>query len=182
MAFQNYALFPHMTVLDNVGFGLKMRAEIRRIHNQLGATTIYVTHDQDEALSLADRIVVLRDGSIRQVGAPHELYESPAYLDVAEFMGFRNRLTGRAMNVLSIGDTATLAARGDDVTESGGTANGVEAVAETIEYRGRECVGTARSQDGTELIFHAARPVETGARILLGVDAGRAPVYAGGRR
>ena len=45
-----------------------MRAEIRRIHNELGATTIYVTHDQDEALSLADRIVVLRDGVIRQVG------------------------------------------------------------------------------------------------------------------
>src|SRR3546814_12729541 len=51
---------------------LEMRAEIRRIHNQLGATTIYVTHDQDAALSLADRIVVLRDGSIRQVGTPHE--------------------------------------------------------------------------------------------------------------
>ena len=153
MVFQNYALFPHMTVLQNVGFGLKMRglpraeietraqaalalvrlqgqadklpgqlsggqqqrvaiaraiviepplvlmdeplsnldaklrlemrAEIRRIHNQLGATTIYVTHDQEEALSLADRIVVLRDGSIRQVGTPHELYESPLYLDVA---------------------------------------------------------------------------------------------------
>ena len=54
-----------------------MRAEIRRIHNELGATTIYVTHDQDEALSLADRIVVLRDGMIRQVGSPKELYESP---------------------------------------------------------------------------------------------------------
>ena len=56
---------------------LEMRAEIRRIHNELGATTIYVTHDQDEALSLADRIVVLRDGVIRQVGTPEELYESP---------------------------------------------------------------------------------------------------------
>ncbi|EFG36072.1 spermidine/putrescine transport system ATP-binding protein [Brucella sp. NVSL 07-0026] len=135
MVFQNYALFPHMSVRENVGFGLKMRgtpkseirkrvdeaigmvrlngqeeklpgqlsggqqqrvaiaraiviepplvlmdeplsnldaklrlemrAEIRRIHNQLGSTTIYVTHDQDEALSLADRIVVLRDGEIR---------------------------------------------------------------------------------------------------------------------
>ena len=53
---------------------LEMRAEIRRIHNELGATTIYVTHDQDEALSLADRIVVLRDGVVRQVGTPKELY------------------------------------------------------------------------------------------------------------
>src|SRR5687768_3517222 len=137
MVFQNYALFPHLNVRQNIGFGLKMRgtpkaemnrkvdealslvrlqgqenklpgqlsggqqqrvaiaraiviepplvlmdeplsnldaklrlemrAEIRRIHNELGATTIYVTHDQDEALSLADRIVVLRDGVIRQV-------------------------------------------------------------------------------------------------------------------
>ncbi len=75
---------------------LEMRAEIRRIHNMLGATTIYVTHDQDEALSLADRIVVLRDGVVRQVGTPEELYARPAHLDVAEFMGFRNRLTGHA--------------------------------------------------------------------------------------
>ena len=56
---------------------LEMRAEIRRIHNELGATTIYVTHDQDEALSLADRIVVLRDGVVRQVGTPEELYRAP---------------------------------------------------------------------------------------------------------
>ncbi len=272
MVFQNYALFPHMNVRDNVGFGLKMRgiskdeihrradaalalvrlqgqgdklpgqlsggqqqrvaiaraiviepplvlmdeplsnldaklrlemrAEIRRIHNQLGATTIYVTHDQDEALSLADRIVVLRDGAIRQVGNPHELYESPAYLDVAEFMGFRNRLTGkvvsvdgdqatiesggarltgRAMDALSPGDTATLAARGDDVVESSGIGNAVEAEIETIEYRGREYVGTARAQDGTELVFHGPRPLEIGARVALGVDAGRALVYAGNR-
>ena len=71
---------------------LEMRAEIRRIHNQLGATTVYVTHDQDEALSLADRVVVLRDGEIRQVGEPSDLYERPNHLDVAEFMGYRNRL------------------------------------------------------------------------------------------
>ena len=69
---------------------LEMRAEIRRIHNLLGSTTIYVTHDQDEALSLADRIVVLRDGMVRQVGTPEELYARPAHADVAEFMGYRN--------------------------------------------------------------------------------------------
>ncbi|MFP3648647.1 spermidine/putrescine ABC transporter ATP-binding protein, partial [Paraburkholderia sp. SIMBA_054] len=78
---------------------LEMRAEIRRIHNQLGSTTIYVTHDQDEALSLADRIVVLRDGEIRQVGKPHELYEEPRYRDVAAFMGFRNALPGKVVRV-----------------------------------------------------------------------------------
>src|SRR5918998_5923112 len=160
MVFQNYALFPHMSVSKNIGFGLKMRgvprseaqrrveeavglvrlkgqerklpgqlsggqqqrvaiaraivvepplvlmdeplsnldaklrlemrAEIRRIHNTLGATTIYVTHDQEEALSLADRIVVLRDGVIRQVGTPAEVYYRPANHYVADFVGFRN--------------------------------------------------------------------------------------------
>src|SRR5438105_14318174 len=164
MVFQNYALFPHMTLRRNVGFGLRMRgvataqaerrvtralelvqltghedklpgqlsggqqqrvalaraiviepplvlmdeplsnldaklrlemrAEIRRIHALVGSTTIYVTHDQDEALSLADRIVVLRDGVVRQVGTPAELFARPAHRDVAEFMGFRNTLAG----------------------------------------------------------------------------------------
>jgi putative spermidine/putrescine transport system ATP-binding protein len=164
MVFQNYALFPHMTVRKNIGFGLmmrgvakaeaqrrieeainlvhlggqehklpgqlsggqqqrvaiaraiviepplvlmdeplsnldaklrlEMRAEIRRIHNAFGATTIYVTHDQEEALSLADRIVVLKDGVVRQVGKPDDLFSRPEHLDVAEFMGFRNRLSG----------------------------------------------------------------------------------------
>ena len=75
---------------------LEMRAEIRRIHNLLGSTTIYVTHDQDEALSLADRIVVLRDGMVRQVGTPEDLYARPAHADVAEFMGYRNLLPSRA--------------------------------------------------------------------------------------
>src|SRR5256885_11878291 len=56
---------------------LEMRAEIRRIHRELGRTTIYVTHDQDEALSLADRIVVMKDGLVQQVGTPEELYRSP---------------------------------------------------------------------------------------------------------
>ncbi|MDH2328154.1 ABC transporter ATP-binding protein [Cereibacter sp. SYSU M97828] len=268
MVFQNYALFPHMTVLQNVGFGLKMRglpgaevtrraeaalalvrlqgqgdklpgqlsggqqqrvaiaraiviepplvlmdeplsnldaklrlemrAEIRRIHNQLGATTIYVTHDQDEALSLADRIVVLRDGSIRQVGTPHELYESPAFLDVAEFMGFRNKvagrvtrieggtafiavgsaeLSGRAMDALAVGDNAVLAARGDDVAL--GT-DGLPATVETIEYRGREHVGTARTDSGMEMIFHSPRHLALGSRIALVIDPARALVFAGG--
>src|SRR6516164_10693856 len=149
MVFQNYALFPHMSVERNVGFGLRMqgvpasqitprvaralklvqlvqqehklpgqlsggqqqrvaiaraiviepplvlmdeplsnldaklrletRAEIRRIHRELDRSTIYVTHDQDEALSLADRIVVMKDGVVQQVGTPTELYARPAH-------------------------------------------------------------------------------------------------------
>ncbi|WP_312795157.1 ABC transporter ATP-binding protein, partial [Tianweitania sp.] len=178
---------------------LEMRAEIRRIHNQLGATTIYVTHDQDEALSLADRIVVLRDGSIRQVGTPRELYESPLYLDVAEFMGFRNkitgrvvqaangeatievggaRLTGRALDALEVGDTAILAARGDDVIEGVSGTNAIEAAVETIEYRGREFVGTANTDSGMQLVFHGSRNAELGSRVRLEIDARRALVFA----
>jgi putative spermidine/putrescine transport system ATP-binding protein len=57
---------------------LEMRAEIRRIHTMLGSSTIYVTHDQEEALSLADRIVVMIEGQTRQIGTPEELYSRPA--------------------------------------------------------------------------------------------------------
>ena len=180
MVFQNYALFPHMTVRRNVAFGLmmrgtpaaemkarvarafelvqltghedklpgqlsggqqqrvaiaraiviepplllmdeplsnldaklrlEMRAEIRRIHRQLGRTTIYVTHDQDEALSLADRIVVMKDGLVQQVAGPEEVYAQPANLHVARFMGYRNVL---ALNVgARNGDQVTLEGSG----------------------------------------------------------------------
>jgi len=265
MVFQNYALFPHMKVRDNVGFGLKMRgvpradadrridaalelvrlgnqgdklpgqlsggqqqrvaiaraiviepalvlmdeplsnldaklrlemrAEIRRIHNQLGATTIYVTHDQDEALSLADRVVVMRDGQIRQVGRPEELYDSPASLDVAEFMGFRNRiagtvtaidngratiavgdarLVGRAGAGLGPGDAAMLVARPDDLALA---AAGLGATVESVEYRGREFVGLARTGDDSELVFHSDTRLDTGATVTLAPDPARALVF-----
>ncbi|MCX8568062.1 ABC transporter ATP-binding protein [Aminobacter sp. MET-1] len=157
MVFQSYALYPHMTVRQNMGFGLKlaklspdaikakvdqaadtlklthlldryprqlsggqrqrvaigraivrqpvaflfdeplsnldaalrvdMRLEIAKLHRALGATMIYVTHDQVEAMTLADRIVVLKEGRVMQHGSPHELYERPANLFVAQFIG-----------------------------------------------------------------------------------------------
>lgn len=157
MVFQNYALYPHMSVRDNMGFALKvagrpkaeiadavdkaaktlritehldkkpralsggqkqrvaigraitrapevflfdeplsnldaalrsqMRVELSRLHNQLGATMIYVTHDQTEAMTMASRIVVLNDGEIEQVGTPLELYNRPNSLFVAGFLG-----------------------------------------------------------------------------------------------
>ena len=265
MVFQNYALFPHMSVRRNVGFGMKMRrvpkpelekrvdqalemvrlgnqgeklpgqlsggqqqrvaiaraiviepplvlmdeplsnldaklrlemrAEIRRIHNQLGSTTIYVTHDQDEALSLADRIVVMRDGQVRQVGKPEELYAAPAHLDVAEFMGFRNRiagkvtaidgarasiavgnaiLSGRPSGALAVGDGAVLVARPDDLAV--GPA-GLSATVESVEYRGREFVGIARDAAGTELVFHSGDKLAPGAGVTLDADASRAIVF-----
>jgi putative spermidine/putrescine transport system ATP-binding protein len=274
MVFQNYALFPHLTVRQNIGFGLKMRgvpkaetsrrideavrlvrlqgqeaklpgqlsggqqqrvaiaravviepplvlmdeplsnldaklrlemrAEIRRIHNELGATTIYVTHDQDEALSLADRIVVLKDGVIRQVGTPHELYQTPADRDVAEFMGYRNQMpgvcsacangrasiltgdrvmSGIARGDLSVGDAAVAIFRPDDLAVSTRQEGGIAATVEAIEYRGREYVGTARTPDGLPLLFRADKPVDAGNSVCLAADPAQVLIFpaSGGR-
>ncbi|MBL0402555.1 ABC transporter ATP-binding protein [Microvirga aerilata] len=269
MVFQNYALFPHLNVRQNIGFGLKMRgtpkaemdrkvnealalvrlqgqenklpgqlsggqqqrvaiaraiviepplvlmdeplsnldaklrlemrAEIRRIHNELGATTIYVTHDQDEALSLADRIVVLRDGVVRQVGTPKELYEAPAHLDVADFMGFRNKLKGKVVAVengravldvegarisgvarerLSPGSSAYAAIRPDDLEVGEAGPNAIAVTVDTIEYRGREFVGTAHSAGGFDFVFRSHQAVEPGSTVYLRADDGRVLVFA----
>ena len=264
MVFQNYALFPHMNVRKNIGFGLRMqnrpkaeierrveeamrlvrlgpqseklpgqlsggqqqrvaiaraivvepplvlmdeplsnldaklrlemRAEIRRIHNSLGCATIYVTHDQDEALSLADRIVVLRDGEMRQVGAPAELYSRPAHPDVAEFMGFRNvlpttaRLDGRLS--VTLGPASLWATAVDDVSEGPAilairpedlcpTRNGpIRAKVITAEYRGRDFYGVAATEEGTELYFRSEQKVAAGEQLTLSAEPQRILVYA----
>lgn len=67
-----------------------MRAQIRSLHDTFGTTSIYVTHDQEEAITLADRIIVMKQGRIEQVGTPRELYARPATRFVADFMGFQN--------------------------------------------------------------------------------------------
>jgi len=268
MVFQNYALFPHMSVRKNIGFGLRMqgrpkaeigpkveealglvrltdqaaklpgqlsggqqqrvaiaraiviepplvlmdeplsnldaklrlemRAEIRRIHNSVGSTTIYVTHDQDEALSLADRIVVLRDGVVRQVGAPGELYSRPAHPDVAEFMGYRNLVRSRvatsgtdAASVEVGGATiagvvveqpangeAIVAIRPEDLTPR--PDGPIAATVATAEFRGRDFYGTALTADRTELFFRSEQPVAPGATLHLGAEPSRVLIYANG--
>lgn len=82
--------------LSNLDASLRdeMRNEVRNLHDQLGLTTVYVTHDQGEALVLADKIVVMYDGTIQQVGTPEEIYESPATEFVARFIGRCNVLPG----------------------------------------------------------------------------------------
>jgi putative spermidine/putrescine transport system ATP-binding protein len=180
---------------------LEMRQEIRRIHAGLGSVTLYVTHDQDEALSLADRIVVLRDGEIRQVGTPEELYARPATTDVADFMGFRNRisgvvtglsgetvtldvggnaLTGLAHGALAgMGGKAVAAIRPDDMVAVSDSGAGMPAIVEAIEYRGRDYFGQARGPGGSELFFRSSLKLGVGEAVRLGAEPGKVLVFAG---
>ena len=176
---------------------LEMRAEIRRIHDAIGSTTIYVTHDQDEALSMADRIVVMRDGLIRQVGRPEDLYERPSHPDVADFMGFRNRLPGRVVaqeagraevevagarlvgalrEPVATGGPAIVSIRPEDLVAVA-REDGIAATVTSLEYRGRAFFGTAATADGTELFFRTDRPVERGAPVRLAAEPGRTLVF-----
>jgi putative spermidine/putrescine transport system ATP-binding protein len=79
---------------------LELREEIRRIHHELRVTTIYVTHDQQEALSLADRIAVMRDGRVEQVGTPRALYRQTANEFVKDFLGVANFAEGKVKEVI----------------------------------------------------------------------------------
>ena len=141
---------------------------------------------------------MLRDGEIRQVGSPVELYEHPDHLDVAEFMGYRNRLSGKVIEAqgdkitldignahisgtarvpLSVGQSAILAVRPDDVSTAEPSRSTIQAKVDTIEYRGRDFVGTASTDNAHELVFHAPANAELGSAITLAIDANRALVF-----
>jgi len=90
---------------------LSIRQEIRRLQKSLGITTILVTHDQEEAMSIADRLVVMKDGEIQQIGPPQRVYAEPANTFVADFIGGANFLTGRIIdNKFQTANGLTLAA------------------------------------------------------------------------
>ena len=178
MVFQSYAIWPHMTVFDNVAYGLRvrressdriaekveraldmvqmrafrdrgasqlsggqqqrvalarafvfqpsvllfdeplsnldaklradMRIELRELQHRLGITSVYVTHDLEEALAMSDNIVVMRDGLIAQVGSPNEIYNRPRNAFVADFIGSANLIRGRNRSDLATGDMAAL--------------------------------------------------------------------------
>jgi putative spermidine/putrescine transport system ATP-binding protein len=266
MVFQNYALFPHMTVRRNVGFGLRMRgipaaqaegrvskalelvqltghedklpgqlsggqqqrvalaraiviepplvlmdeplsnldaklrlemrAEIRRIHRELGRATIYVTHDQDEALSLADRIIVMQDGVVQQIAVPAEIYAQPANLDVARFMGYRNVLeldvmeaSGSAVVVgrnglrlegvakQSVQRRAVAAIRPEDFTVEKSSVNLIDGRIEAVEYCGRDSLVDVRTASG--VLLHARMPASAalGETVRISVPPERVLVY-----
>jgi putative spermidine/putrescine transport system ATP-binding protein len=268
MVFQNYALFPHMTVRRNIAFGLRMhkvpkaertkrvaeaielvqlidhadkfpgqlsggqqqrvaiaravalqpplvlmdeplsnldarlrlemRTEIRRLHQSLGLTTVYVTHDQEEALSMADRLVVLRDGSVQQVGSPEEVYAHPANRYVAGFMGYRNMLEldvieggpsrvvlgadGFKLRGVNCGNVttgrATAAIRPEDFRLGGTDANRIEVTAEVVEYHGRHQSVEARLRTGEPIHFQSEGRLAPGDEVTLTVPEERVLVFA----
>jgi putative spermidine/putrescine transport system ATP-binding protein len=267
MVFQNYALFPHLSVRANIAFGLKMRgmssaeiaprvakvlelvqlhahadklpgqlsggqqqrvaiaraiviepplvlmdeplsnldaklrlemrSEIRRIHRTQGCSTIYVTHDQDEALSLADRIVVMKLGVVQQVGTPQQIYAQPANLKVARFMGYRNvlplavvsrtdgsvqlksngiELAGIPMQGLNTA-TACVAMRPEEISLGEGP-NPLQAVVESAEYCGRDwLVEASIGSNDTRLLLRANRSLAIGERVPITVAPGRVLAY-----
>ncbi len=117
---------PAVLLLDepfsNLDAKLRERARtwLKHLQNELGLTTLFVTHDQDEALSLSDRIVVMNGGSVLQVGGPEDIYHRPATRFVAEFLGHCNVLAARAITATSSGTTELLLlANGKPITVSG---------------------------------------------------------------
>jgi len=122
---------PRMLLLDeplsalDAKIRVSLREEIRSIQRELGITTIFVTHDQEEALSISDRIVVMNSGNIEQVGAPFEIYNFPRTRFVASFVGTLNILNGTVVDPaagrLSVGSQEFVAARGVNVGSKGET-------------------------------------------------------------
>ncbi|GIE85976.1 ABC transporter ATP-binding protein [Actinoplanes regularis] len=263
MVFQNYALFPHMSVRKNVSFGLRMRGlpraeirrrtddairlvhleehagklpgqlsggqqqrvaiaravvvepslvlmdeplsnldaklrlemrtEIRRLHQNLGLTTVYVTHDQEEALSMADRLVVLRAGRVQQIGSPEEVHTRPANRHVADFLGFRNllpgalladgeinindlgvRTKGTPVGPISDGDAIVAAIRPEDVLVRSG---GVEVTVEVAAYHGREIAAEARTADGLHLHLRTSQRLAPGDKVSVVLPPDRLLVF-----
>ena len=245
MVFQNYALYPHMTVAGNLAFGLElrglpkaqidariaqaadmlglgevlqrqprelsggqrqrvalgralvrepavflldeplsnldaklrlgMRTEIARLHRTLGTTMVYVTHDQIEAMTLGQRIVVLRDGRIQQIDAPMALYEKPANLFVAGFLGSpaMNFLSAAALDIVD-GRDVIFGLRPEHLSLHGEGTGRVDAVLETIEPLGNEAFLHLRL--GEAALVARVPPAdlpEPGAQVTLNFDPAR---------
>ncbi|WP_374010072.1 ABC transporter ATP-binding protein [Leifsonia sp. LS-T14] len=156
---------------------VQLRDEIRRIQTELGITTFFVTHDQEEALAVADRVAVMRAGRIEQIGTPEELYHRPATAFVAEFVGLTNRVDGTVAGgrLRVLGQEVPLASdaldgpvtaylRPEDVLLA---ADGLPAVVLTTSFLGALRRTRVRLEDGSELaVQHGARErPEPGERV-----------------
>ncbi len=254
MVFQNYALYPHMTVRQNMSYGLKnrgmaaaeierriaaaassleigsllerkprqlsggqrqrvamgraivrepkaflfdeplsnldaklrvqMRVEIRKLQRTLSTTSVYVTHDQMEAMTLADRLVVLNGGKIEQVGTPIELYERPATTFVAAFIGSpaMNLISAEALAVDAPGvslapNVSTIGIRPEDLNVADTLSSSMLGLAVdigAIELVGAESYVHATTIGGVEIIFRTAgRSMMTiGSRVILQAGTG----------
>ena len=280
MVFQAYALYPHMTVAENIGFGLRManrpkdeiarrvakaaamlelgpllarkpaqlsggqrqrvaigraivrepgvflfdeplsnldaalrvqtRIEISRLHQELGSTMVYVTHDQVEAMTMADRIVVLQGGRVEQVGSPLELYHRPANLFVAGFIGspkmnlLKTRVEGIADGVARVvlpgggslplplngaappadGAAVTLGVRPEHASLRGGDGASIPARVRLAEHLGAETMFYLETPDGGALAVRAdglARE-RVGDRVTVGVPAAASHLFDGDGR
>jgi len=154
-----------------------MRDELRAIQRTVGITTIFVTHDQAEALGLSDRIAVMSQGRIEQLGAPREIYEHPATRFVADFIGASTVLRGRAVGAdrvavgtgpalhlagsraLSAGAEVELAIRPERVRLAPGAGDNVlEARVEGLVYQGAQTEVTARLHDGQRVLVFVTEP------------------------
>ncbi|MFC6488706.1 ABC transporter ATP-binding protein [Nitratireductor sp. GCM10026969] len=150
-----------------------MRSELRALQKRTGVTFIYITHDQSEALAMSDRVAVMSDGILQQVGAPRDLYDNPATPFVATFVGETNvisgkvaamengvaiidsalgPLRGRAGPGLSAGDAARLYVRPEALTAGGNGANRLMATIERIDFEGAFALAHGTLEDGSRLI------------------------------
>jgi spermidine/putrescine ABC transporter ATP-binding subunit len=234
LVFQSYALFPHMTVFDNIAFGLRrqkrpddevrgrvaealemvrlsgfaerlpgalsggqqqrvalaraiapqpslllldeplsnldaqlrdeMQVELKRLQNDLGITTLFVTHDQAEALAMSDRVCVLDQGRLQQVGTPEEIYQQPANSFVARFLGRSNSFTGTLSENGPDGATILLEEglrlQAGAVDQPPGTPVVVTLRQENVSVSGEAAPGTTNSFPGTVAFRAFAGPIE----------------------
>jgi putative spermidine/putrescine transport system ATP-binding protein len=122
------AIKPNVLLLDeplsalDAKIRVRLRTVIKRLQQDLGVTLIYVTHDQEEALALADRVVIMRDGRFRQIGTPFEIYKRPQTSFVAEFVGTSNFISGfRTGDCIQCGSRKLAVAGADGVGDDGDT-------------------------------------------------------------
>src|SRR5438309_205501 len=168
MVFQHYALFPHMSVYDNVAFGLK----VKRIQSSLGTTFVYVTHDQEEALAMSDRIAVMNGGLVEQTGSPREIYERPATAFVADFIGSLNAFDLRIDELIGQNAVMRLGESGRSVVAVGrghGTGETLRAAVRPERVH-IALAGTAEADGGSHLDGTIAGTVFLGMYLQYHVD------------